>query len=72
LYKVNAITGKVGGKKGPDGYGGKLLNHLKKITVGLELQNFVTLRAWGKKVGKKNDINMLFLACNAVLCDKSQ
>jgi hypothetical protein len=46
LYKVNAITGKVG-KKGTDGYGGELLNHLKKITVGLELQNFVILRAWG-------------------------
>lgn len=37
------------GQKGTDGYGGKLLNHLKKITVGLELQNFVILRAWGKK-----------------------
>jgi hypothetical protein len=44
LYKVNAITGKMG-EKGTDGCGGKLLNHLKKVIVGLELQNFVILRA---------------------------
>lgn len=51
MYKVNAITGKAG-KKGTDGYGGKLLNHLKKITVGLKLQNVVILRTYGKKVKK--------------------
>ena len=26
----------------------------------------------GEEVGKKTDINVFFLACNAVLCDKSQ
>jgi len=59
LVKVNAIAGKVG-KKRTDGYGGKLLNHPNKIPVGLELQNFVVLRAWKKKVGKKTYINALF------------
>jgi len=58
-------------QKGTDGYGGGLLNHLKKITVGLELQNLVILRA-SKKFGKKTYVNVLFLACNAVLYDKSQ
>jgi len=60
------------GQKGTDGYGGKLLNHLKKITVGLELQNFVILRAWGKKSWQENLCLYVFLACNTVLYDKSQ
>jgi hypothetical protein len=64
------------GKKWTDGYGGKLLNHLKKITVGLEMQNFVILRTWGGgrgEVGKETYINVLFLACCVInLSDKHQ
>jgi hypothetical protein len=63
------------GKKGIDGYGGKLLSYLKKINVKVSnCKNFLIFKDLQKKsykFGKKTDVNMLFLACEAVLCDKS-